>query len=146
MPVDSGVRASDADRDHVAAVVGEHTAEGRLTIDEMQQRTDAAYAARTLDELQRLVADLPGSVALPAAVPAAPSDRDRDAREPAGLRARWVVYCAVCLLCVVIWLGTSLAAGAVGYFWPAWVIGPWGAALAAKTLLGRPRHLSTGRQ
>lgn len=146
MSVNPGIRASDADRDHVAAVVGEHTAEGRLTVDEMQERTDAAYAARTMGELQRLVVDLPGSFTLPAASPATPSDHDRGAPEPSGLRARWAVYCAVCLLCVVIWLGTSLAAGTVGYFWPAWVIGPWGAALAAKTLRGNPRQLITGRQ
>ena len=53
------VRASDADRDGVARVVGTAFVEGRLTADEHAERVRAAYGARTLGELTGLTADLP---------------------------------------------------------------------------------------
>jgi hypothetical protein len=53
------IRASDADRDRVAAVLGVHYAAGRLSADEFDERVNAAMAARTLDQLDRLLADLP---------------------------------------------------------------------------------------
>ncbi|MFC4050361.1 DUF1707 domain-containing protein [Actinomadura syzygii] len=52
------LRASDADRDRVAAVLGEALADGRLTADEHADRTGRALAARTLGELTGLTADL----------------------------------------------------------------------------------------
>jgi hypothetical protein len=57
------LRASDADRDRVADLLREHTAHGRLTIEEFSERVGAAYAATTRRELDRLIVDLP--VALP---------------------------------------------------------------------------------
>jgi hypothetical protein len=53
------LRASDADRDRTAAVLGSALATGRLTSTEHAERLDAAYAARTLGELARLTRDLP---------------------------------------------------------------------------------------
>ena len=56
-----GIRASDEDRSRTAAALGEHYAAGRLTLEEFQERLDQAYAAKTLGELNRLMADLPRS-------------------------------------------------------------------------------------
>lgn len=53
------LRASDADRDQAAAVLGEALATGRLTSVEHADRLDAAYAARTVGELVLLTDDLP---------------------------------------------------------------------------------------
>ena len=53
------IRASDADRDRVAALLREHHAAGRLTAEEFSERLDATYAAKTLGELDELLADLP---------------------------------------------------------------------------------------
>ena len=53
------VRASDADREAVVTRLQSAIGEGRIDLDEFGQRADAAYAAVTLDELDRLVADLP---------------------------------------------------------------------------------------
>jgi hypothetical protein len=64
----SGLRASDADRDGAAAVINNALAEGRLTAEEHSERLDSIYAARTHAELVPLLADLPGSQA--AMVPA----------------------------------------------------------------------------
>jgi hypothetical protein len=51
--------ASDGDRDAAGGVMNEAFAVGRLTADEHGERVRAAYAARTLQELARLTADLP---------------------------------------------------------------------------------------
>jgi hypothetical protein len=53
------LRASDADRELVVTTLREGAAQGRLTFDELAQRTELAYEASTGTELQRLVADLP---------------------------------------------------------------------------------------
>lgn len=52
------LRASDADRDRVAQILGEALADGRLTAEEHSERLAALYRAKTLGELQPLVADL----------------------------------------------------------------------------------------
>jgi len=52
-------RASDAEREATVTRLREAAAEGRLTVEELTERIDAAYAASTLDELEPLTADLP---------------------------------------------------------------------------------------
>jgi hypothetical protein len=61
------LRASDADRDHVAALLGQALSEGRLNADEHAERIEHVYAAKTLGELRPLVADLPVSFTPPTA-------------------------------------------------------------------------------
>lgn len=62
------LRASDADRDRIAARLGGAMAVGCLTSTEYAERLDAAYAARTLGELAPLTRDLPDSDLLDADV------------------------------------------------------------------------------
>ncbi|WP_124271880.1 DUF1707 domain-containing protein [Streptomyces sp. ADI96-02] len=70
------MRASDAERERIAEVLRDAVAEGRLEMDEFEQRLDAAYRARTHGELEPLVRDLPASGSAVAPVgpsrPAAP--------------------------------------------------------------------------
>ncbi|MEU5715604.1 DUF1707 domain-containing protein [Streptomyces sp. NPDC020403] len=63
------MRASDAERERVAETLRDAVAEGRLEMDEFEQRLDAAYRARTHGELEPLVSDLPvpGSAVAPVA-------------------------------------------------------------------------------
>jgi Domain of unknown function (DUF1707) len=56
---DPNFRASDADRDRIVEQLRQHTADGRLTMDEFEQRMSAAYAAKTYGELAELTRDLP---------------------------------------------------------------------------------------
>ncbi|MFC7305291.1 DUF1707 domain-containing protein [Streptomyces monticola] len=66
------LRASDADRDRVAERLRDALAEGRLDMDEFEERLDTAYKARTYGELEPLTRDLPavsGSSAPAAAAP-----------------------------------------------------------------------------
>ena len=53
------MRASDADRDRVAEALREAYAEGRLDVEEHNERIDLAYKAKTLGELSPLLSDLP---------------------------------------------------------------------------------------
>lgn len=53
------LRASDSDREQVAERLRHATSEGRLTGDELEERLEALYSARTYGDLDALVADLP---------------------------------------------------------------------------------------
>ena len=67
------LRASDADRERTAEVLRHAAGEGRLTVDELTDRLDAAFAARTRGELEVLTADVPDTeVALAGAAAALP--------------------------------------------------------------------------
>jgi hypothetical protein len=57
------MRASDADRERVAATLRRHHLDGRLDTDELQERLGRCYAARTGGELAVLLADLPSDEA-----------------------------------------------------------------------------------
>ncbi|MGX1976222.1 DUF1707 SHOCT-like domain-containing protein [Streptomyces kronopolitis] len=60
------LRASDADRERVAEILRDAVAEGRLAMEEFDERLEAAYRARTYGELAPLTADLPAAAAAPA--------------------------------------------------------------------------------
>jgi Domain of unknown function (DUF1707)/Cell wall-active antibiotics response 4TMS YvqF len=63
-PVPRGLRASDAERHRVAEVLRVAAGEGRLSLEELEERLEAAYAAKTHAELGALIADLPGAQAV----------------------------------------------------------------------------------
>lgn len=74
-PGPPATRASDAEREATAAQLRSAAGEGRLNLDELAERLDAAFAAVTRAELEPLTADLP------AQAPPAPATKAR----------RWVV-------------------------------------------------------
>src|SRR3712207_246416 len=53
------LRISDADRHQVAEILREAAGEGRLDLDELDQRLEATYAARTYADLVPITFDLP---------------------------------------------------------------------------------------
>jgi hypothetical protein len=59
VPADPRIRASDADRDKATALLREHHAAGRLDAEEFHDRMNKALDAKTLGELDELMADLP---------------------------------------------------------------------------------------
>ncbi|MGI5486927.1 DUF1707 SHOCT-like domain-containing protein [Microtetraspora malaysiensis] len=60
-----GMRASDAEREAVVERLREASVDGRLTLAELTERTEAAYLARTHAELAQITADLPGGAPAP---------------------------------------------------------------------------------
>src|SRR5215211_8013658 len=88
----ASLRASDADRERFVETLRQHHVDGRLTADELAERTERAYAARTFGDLDALAADLPPlhppAPAAPAAPPRAPAaGPPAGARPPAARRA-----------------------------------------------------------
>jgi hypothetical protein len=82
------LRASDADRELIAERLRLAASEGRLTFEELDERLDAAYGARTHGELARLVADVALEEELPS--PAA-GRRSGVVVRPGGGGASWLV-------------------------------------------------------
>lgn len=153
MPGDPRMRASDADRERTATLLREHHAEGRLTPEEFNDRLDRVFAAKTIGELDALLADLPGIdlYRLPAAGirPAPPgAQRSRAGRaasrggtlEPRGQgtvspqrAVTWAAWAAISSLLFVAWLGVGLISG--GAAWVPWfllVVVPWGMIIARR--------------
>lgn len=136
------IRASDADRDRVAASLREHCALGRITMDELQDRLESVYASKTFGELQEVTADLPEEDLYQLPVPATqPKSTATAARSGSGdlslrgTRAMWGAWATVSAINFTVWLIVLVTTGAV-YPWWIWVAGPWGAILLMRTIFG----------
>ncbi|MBV9944947.1 MAG: DUF1707 domain-containing protein [Solirubrobacterales bacterium] len=114
-PRDPDLRASDEQRERAAREIREHFAAGRLTDEELGDRLQAAYSARTEHDLSRLLSDLPNLPAAPAQQKAEIVARRRQLQRR--LLQETGGGAALFLLCTVIWL----VSGAHGQFWPIWV-------------------------
>ena len=55
------MRVGDAEREAAASELREHYASGRLTLDELNERLDKAFAAKTRADLSVLMTDLPSA-------------------------------------------------------------------------------------
>lgn len=138
MPSDPSIRAGDADRERVAEQLREHYAQGRLDADELDERLSAVLSARTVGELRALTADLPPPEPYQLPVPASsrhqPVHRERHrppARAEQALRAQLASYGSLVAICVVVWALTGF-----GYFWPVWIIAPWGIVILGHVIRG----------
>jgi Domain of unknown function (DUF1707) len=126
------VRVGHTERERLVEELKEHTHAGRLELHEFDERVGRAYAARTAGDLDALTADLPLLHAAPYSDPR--RGRGRGARFlRALLRGLWGTYVSVCLLTVFIWAATG-----AGYFWPIWVIVPWGLVMLPSLLATEP--------
>ncbi len=77
------LRIGDADREAAAATLREHYAQGRLTLEEFNERLDAVFTSTTQRQLNHITRDLPHVPAPAASLPVAAGasrDRDRDHR------------------------------------------------------------------
>ena len=131
MDIATGMRASDQERDHVVGLLSRHLAEGRLDLAEYDQRVAKVYATATRDDLALVLSDLPRLAQQ------APGDTGvTRTRIPLWQRIEGASWLGVSLLVLVIWGAISLGVGELTYFWPVWVIGPWGAVLAFRMVTG----------
>lgn len=80
-PDPAQLRISDADRHQVAEVLREAAGEGRLDMEELDERLEAAYGAKVYGDLVPLLADLPAQHDLPV-VPTASAPQRRPAGAP----------------------------------------------------------------
>jgi hypothetical protein len=122
----ASLRASDADREQFVEALRQHHAEGRLTTEELTERTERAYAARTLGDLDALATDLPPlRPPAPRQAPpeyAGPPPTGRppatQAAAKAALYRSILWFGSLSVLLLIIWAMTNFG----GYFWPIWPI------------------------
>jgi len=84
------LRASDADRERAVITLGRAAGDGRLDVDELEERLQLAYAARTHAELDTLLADVGGMIAPGSAPAPARAPRTRVVRSAAA-GTSWIV-------------------------------------------------------
>ena len=113
-PRDPDLRVSQAERDEVVAVLAGHFADGRLTVEEYEERVEAALAARTGRDLEPLLEDLP------VADPPASSARTRHRLESRSLRSPLVPARLLAVAAVVV-LAIATGPWALWLLWPALV-------------------------
>ena len=133
MPSDPRIRASDADRDRTAALLREHHAAGRLTAEEFHDRMERALQAKTLGELDELLADLP-------AIELYRLPHESMRRSPPGTRQSLVpndptrftpgtvamgAWAAVTSALVAIWAVAAAVGGGTWFPWWAVIVVPW---------------------
>lgn len=123
------LRVSDAEREAVADRLRVAAAEGRLTLDEADERQAAAYAARTREDLAGLTTDLPEPPPDPIAARVLPAD----ARRRLAIHAGIVAVIAVFLL--IRW-----AVSGAWWFWPAGPLFWMGVSLVVHYRLARRRR------
>lgn len=103
------MRTSDAEREQIATILRAAMSEGRLTLEEGEERLTAVYAAKFRDELAPLTADLPGGGRH--ALAATPEARAATRRD---LRHGLAFVAVVGLVLTGIW-----ALSGAHFFWPA---------------------------
>ena len=82
------LRAADADRERVAELLRDHCAAGRLSFDELDERLESVYAARTYADLQSPMADLPRAGMAPPSA-RTPAPRGHHSGHAAGAIVLW---------------------------------------------------------
>ena len=70
--IDRPIRASDNERESVVDVLRDAYTDGRITLEEFEERTSAAYASKTWADLRELTSDLPVEPVLGADLPQRP--------------------------------------------------------------------------
>jgi hypothetical protein len=140
------VELSEVERERVIRDLTRHCGDGRLTLDELEERVAEVYAATSTAEIDHALRFLPAqplamptppkeapkpsstSVSTPFSVPAHVSHHGSVDPRRAGeiaLRIHLAVYLSVIGLLVAIWIMTGF-----GYPWPMWPAMTWGVALS----------------
>ncbi len=115
-PDHARLRAADSDRDVVNDVLATAYAEGRLTPDELDERTDAVAKARTLGELPPIMDDL---VLRTGAAPLTHRHRaEAERRYRAQRQSALMNFLVPSLICWAVYLATM----AGGFPWPVFVM------------------------
>jgi hypothetical protein len=120
-PGHATMRASDADREIVRAVLADAFADGRLTREEYDDRLNTLYGSRTLGELSSLVTDLvpPDGAPVAPAPPLIADLRTRGVRKwRRDVEESFTAFLVPSIICTVIWLAVTRGA----FFWPVFPI------------------------
>jgi hypothetical protein len=134
------VRVSDAERDAALAQLREHAASGRLSLDELDDRSGRVLAARTRGELDRALGDLPDLASW--------GYRLRHL----SLQTHVLLYAAANVALLALWEATreqerGPTDDGLGYWWPFSIVAVWGVVLLAHAAraVRRPRRRALSR-
>lgn len=127
---DSGIRASDAEREQIARILRAAAGEGMLTLSEADERLAALYASRFRSELSPLTADLPGN-----GYSLLENTAEARSAARAGLFRHVLTVTVVAALLVTLW-----ALSEADFFWPAWPL-----AFMVFSVLGHARRIGYRR-
>ena len=105
--IQTAVRASDTERERIAKMISEAAGEGRLSIQEADDRLERVYTTKFRHELAEFVTDLPDDT--PRRQPGRPLDRF-----PTRLRVHAAVAVVVSVMLILRWVAMD-----VPFFWPA---------------------------
>ena len=143
-----GIRASDSEREAFAQTIMAAGRDGRLSVDETDQRLARIYAAKFRDDLPELVNDLPredwpaGFGGTPAAEPGQDQTmrpRPRNQPEPSVWNGALTTHVAIvsvfAIMAVLAWTRSG-----VPFFWPAWPIGWLGVSVLVHYRVRRRRQ------
>jgi hypothetical protein len=127
----STLRASDDDRERAADRLRRAAGEGRLLAEELEERLEGVFSARTYGQLSALVSDLP--------VP-----RDRRGHE----LSLWVRAGLAVALVMGVLIAVAVAAlliAAIACLWMAWIVVTWSVSGKARGVprVGHARALAT---
>lgn len=115
----SGLRASDSDRDVVNDLLGVAFSEGRLTPEEFDERSDAVTRARTLGDLPSLLSDLIAPTRAPVVSGRFRAEAERRYRERKR-NALWA-FLMPTVICWVVWLSVLASGHGTWFPWPVFV-------------------------
>ncbi|TKK89215.1 DUF1707 domain-containing protein [Herbidospora galbida] len=120
------VRVSDNDREAAVARLLAAVDEGRLSLDEYNDRMSRAYTSVTFADLDNLLLDLPSAQTASPTVTATQTKAPAvtTGALPRWLKVVWIAWAAKVALNLVIWVLLSITEGELLYFWPMWVIIP----------------------
>ena len=128
-------RVSDSERERVVADLTRHCADGRLTLDELEERVAEVYAATTRADVERALRELPRSfVPAPTTRSSAPAVKTSaapvrtTAKRGAEIALRVHLYVYLCVIGFLVLIYALTMPG--GYFWPVWPAAGWGVAVA----------------
>jgi hypothetical protein len=114
------LRAADRDRDVVNDILSTAYAEGRLTPEELDERTDQVANARTLGELPAVMSDLVPTLAV-AKQPVTERRVEAERRYRQMRQQALYGFLTPTLICWVIWLSLLWAGGGTNFPWPVFV-------------------------
>jgi hypothetical protein len=110
MTTDGGMRASDDDRERTVEVLRDAYAAGRLDLDEFDERTTAAYSAKTWGDLRELTSDLPAEPRLGADLSATAQEAPEPSAVDAGVQYESRRPFVPMLPMALVWLAIAAAA------------------------------------
>jgi hypothetical protein len=102
------IRVGDADREATASQLREHYADGRLTLEELNERLDEAFTAKTRADLNTVMRDLPMTPGPMTSRPLVPASSDTGSGGRSGGRSgagSWRPYALLAPVLTLFWLG-----------------------------------------